>query len=249
MNLEYYTRVFTPDIYPQLLEATADLSWLLSRGYTSTASIKLVGDRYQLSKSLREAVKRAGCSTMSSQSRAEREITSDLMAGATVWIDGFNLLITIERALRGDPVLICRDGVVRDIAGVHGTYRRGHNTIEAFELLSQVLRSLGVNRIKWFFDRPVSNSGKMAKIASSYGQADVVNDPDQDLINAPPEVVIISGDGIILERCTRWYNLGIIALTHEHMNLHQAGSLISNEGMMCAKTTHPVPWMIDLSKS
>ena len=248
MNLEHYQRVFTPDTYTLLQEATSDLSWLLSRDYTLTASLKLVGDRYRLSKTLREAVKRTACSSSSHQSRGAREVSANELKGSTVWIDGFNVLITVERALRGDPVLICRDGVARDIAGVHGTYRRGRNTIDAFDMLTNTLRDLEVAQVKWFFDRPVSNSGRVAECARGYGEAEVVNDPDQDLINAPSEVIVISGDGIILERCTRWYNLVVDVLmrlegyTHHGMSYHTSDAVRQSETI-----SHSVPWVIDLS--
>ena len=237
MNLEYYERVFTPQSYPLLIEATADFSWMLSRGYTSTSSLKMVGDRYRLNKTLREAVKRAGGSSSSIHARAEREVDAEALRGAMVWVDGFNLLITFERALRGDPILLCQDGVARDIAGVHGTYRRGGQTIAAFKLISKVLSALEVMRVRWLFDRPISNSGRVAEMAREYGEAEVVNDPDQELINAPPEVIVISGDRVILERCTRWYNLGALALSRTDM------VSIHTDDM----STRSTPWIIDLS--
>ena len=258
MNREHYARVFTPEVYPRLLEATEDLSWMLSRGYTTTASLKMVGDRYKLNKTLREAVKRSGCSLRSHQLRGARRVDEIALRGSAVWIDGFNLLITIERALRGDPVLICQDGVIRDIAGVHGTYRRGRHTLTAFELMYLTLEALGVSQVKWFFDRPVSNSGRVAELARGFGDAEVVNDPDQDLINAPDDVIVISGDGLILERCTGWYNLGRVALTslrihprggmtmpiqHHREARHEWASVISSGG-----DAHESTWFIDLSR-
>ena len=38
-----------------LRQATADLSWLLSRGYAQTGSLQLVGDRYSLRERQRNA--------------------------------------------------------------------------------------------------------------------------------------------------------------------------------------------------
>src|SRR4051794_12700876 len=39
---------FSSEARPDLAQATADLSWLLSRGYAEPSSLKLVGDRYRL---------------------------------------------------------------------------------------------------------------------------------------------------------------------------------------------------------
>jgi hypothetical protein len=40
--------LFGSEALPQLQSAVVDLSWLLSRGYASTSSLKIVGDRYPL---------------------------------------------------------------------------------------------------------------------------------------------------------------------------------------------------------
>ena len=41
-------RLFAPEVWPLLREATADLCWLLSRGYADKSALRLVGDRYEL---------------------------------------------------------------------------------------------------------------------------------------------------------------------------------------------------------
>src|SRR6266404_1471952 len=43
-------------------------------------------------------------------------------------IDGFNLILTLESALGGGVMLVGRDGCYRDMASVHGTYRRVEET-------------------------------------------------------------------------------------------------------------------------
>ena len=40
--------LFAPSVWPVLREAVADYCWLLSHGYASNSSLKLVGDRYEL---------------------------------------------------------------------------------------------------------------------------------------------------------------------------------------------------------
>jgi hypothetical protein len=41
-------RLFAPQWIPILCQAVEELSWLLTRGYPSTSTLKLVGDRYAL---------------------------------------------------------------------------------------------------------------------------------------------------------------------------------------------------------
>ena len=213
MNQKQYQKYFTSQAQKDLLLAVSDLSWLLTKGYALESSLKLVGDRFKLTREVRKALKRGACSNQSLEHRKQTQSTLTSLRGCTVWIDGFNLLITLERALRGDPILLCRDGVIRDVAGVHGTYRKGKHTLNAFELIIRTLHSLEVEKIKWFFDQPVSNSGQVAQLARQYKtEAEVVRDPDFNLIHAPPNVLVISGDGLILERCTSWFNLAPLAL-------------------------------------
>ena len=51
--------LFAPERIEDLRRAVGDLSWLLSRGYAPTSSLKIVGDRYDLAQRQRTAVARA----------------------------------------------------------------------------------------------------------------------------------------------------------------------------------------------
>ena len=252
MNQEQYQKHFTPYVQSQLYQATYHLSWLLSHGYAIDSSLKLVGDRFRFHQEIRKALKRASCSAFAFQKRRENQVDVDALRNQTVWIDGFNLLITIERALRGDPVLKCQDGVIRDIAGIHGTYRKGNHTQNACSLIMSMLELYQVNTVRWLFDRPISNSGKMAHfIRQTYQggplhcEVDVVQNPDLDLIHAPDDFIILSGDGWILENCTHWYNLTLDlfqpnSLCKEFLNHFYFESERS-------PSWHKSLWLIDLS--
>ena len=67
-------RHFRQDVVPTLRTATADLSWLLGRGYAEQAALKLVGDRFQLAKRQRHAVVRAACTDAERDQRAENRL-------------------------------------------------------------------------------------------------------------------------------------------------------------------------------
>src|SRR5687768_8539447 len=96
--------LFAADQLSALQTATGDLCWLLSRSYASAASLKLVGDRYQLAARQRVAVARCACSDQERVSRRSREATVAEAAGRTLWLDGYNVLTTIEAALAGGVV-------------------------------------------------------------------------------------------------------------------------------------------------
>ncbi|MFO0954084.1 MAG: DUF434 domain-containing protein [Isosphaeraceae bacterium] len=205
---------FAPDVRPALRGAVDELSWLLERGYTPVASLKLVGDHWSLTERQRMAVLRSSCgdSALSRRQAHRVEPASVAQSGGTLQIDAFNVLTTVEAALGGAVVLVGRDGCLRDIAGVHGTYRKVEETLPALRLVGETLERLGVACCTWLLDRPVSNSGRlraaMEVVAAERGwvwQIELVDNPDP-ILAASPEVVA-TADSVILDRCERWLNL------------------------------------------
>lgn len=204
--------LFAASQLPALRAATSDLSWLLERGYVIQSALKLTGDRYALTARQRAAVSRCACPHSVASERMRRMQPSAALAGAELAIDGFNVLTTLEVALSGGVVLIGRDAVMRDIAGVHGSYRSVEETIPALLLLRDVLNALGVGRCEWLLDAPVSNSGRLCStivnVAAEHGapwSARAVPDPDRILASSPS--VVASADGQVLDAAARSVNL------------------------------------------
>src|SRR6478609_1672569 len=128
---------FGPESLAALKAAVSDLSWLLSRGYAPPSALKLVGDRHRLVERQRAAVLRSACSDAALAARRSRELDPAALRGRPLRIDGFNLILTLESALGGGVVLGGRDGCYRDMASVHGTYRRVEETRPALELAAR----------------------------------------------------------------------------------------------------------------
>ena len=154
-------KIFAADHLPKLAAALKDYCWLLSKGYTPNASMKLVGDRFQLVDRQRLLVTRCACSDAQRENRQAKELQPGDLTGHTLHIDGFNLLITLESALSNGFVFAGVDGCLRDMASIHGTYRRVSETRAAIELVGQYLSSLDVATTCWWLDQPVSNSGRL----------------------------------------------------------------------------------------
>lgn len=206
------SRLFGPAALPLLREATADLSWLLSRGYAPSGALKLVGDRYQLDARQRMAVGRAACSDAERASRHDRQLSLAALAGQVLALDGYNVLTTVEAALAGGVILHARDETFRDLASMHNSFRRVAETRPALLLLGQTLQHHGVSRCRWYLDRPVSNSGRlkhlMQEVAASAGwpwEVELVNSPDGALVAAGCPVA--TADSAVLDRCAQWVNL------------------------------------------
>jgi hypothetical protein len=74
------------------------------------------------------------------------------LTGRLLLIDGYNLLITVEAALAGGVVLRARDGTYRDMASVHGTFRKVQETLPAIELIGLLLARHGATQCTWYLD-------------------------------------------------------------------------------------------------
>jgi hypothetical protein len=110
-------KAFADDHLDALRRAAVDYCWLLSRGYADKSALKLVGDRFGLTTRQRLAVMRCSCSDRAVLERRAGQVERSALKGAELWIDGYNLLTTVESALAGGVILVGRDGCYRDLAG------------------------------------------------------------------------------------------------------------------------------------
>ena len=205
--------LFAATALPTLTRAVDDYSWLLGRDYPLDAALKLVGDRYQLLARQRDAVSRVACSDAARTRRRARQLGPGHVAGRALAIDGLNAIITLEVALGGGLGLIGRDGARRDLASVHGTYRRVLETPRAIELLLDGLLACEPARVEWYLDRPVSNSGKLAsvlrqRLAERAPSWTVTLLDDVDRHVSQPARVAVSADSAVIEAAEAWFDLG-----------------------------------------
>ncbi len=205
-------RLFAADQVPALRSAVHDLSWLLTRGYAERSSLKMVGDRFRLRQRQRTAVMRCACGDIALGGRTARQLAQGSVSGQTIHLDGYNVLTTVEAALAGGVLLLARDGCLRDMASMHGHYRKVEETVQAVRLVGLALEELGVTESTWYLDAPVSNSGRLARLiedaAADPGirwRVDLVPDPDPVL--AVSTEVVATADSVILDSDIRWFNL------------------------------------------
>jgi len=192
--------------------ATAELSWLLTRGYASKSAVKLVGDRHDLTERQRLAVSRAACRDESRERRATRCLRLEEVEGERLIVDGFNLIITTEAALGGGVILLCRDGCLRDLSSVHGSYRAVTETERALNLIGGELAAWRPAAVMWLLDKPISNSGRLAErirnLAAERGwpwSVELVFNPDREI--AASTHVAVTSDSNVLDGAARWVNV------------------------------------------
>lgn len=192
--------------------ALTDYCLLLSKGYAQKSSLKLVGDRFSLTQRQRLAVMRSACSDEQLERRSSRQIEIAELKNQPIDIDGYNILITVEAAMSGGLIFKGRDGCYRDLASIHGTYRKVSETIPALELIGGFLKEISAAKTLWLLDSPVSNSGRLKMLIEELArdnswnwQVELATSPDARLIKT--ERIVASSDSVVLDRCSRWVNL------------------------------------------
>ena len=224
------TRLFAATAVEDLRTALADFSMLLTKGYADKSTLKLVGDKFSLTQRQRLAIMRSACSNQQLDLRKQRQVKVADLAHKPLVIDGYNVLITVEAAMSGAVVFKGRDGCYRDLAGIHGTYRKVTETIPAIELIGEFLKDKSVSESLWLLDSPVSNSGRLKKLIGELAQkkgwkldVELLPSPDAELIKT--DNIIVSSDSVVLDGCQKWVNL--------------AGAIIEEK--------LPDTWLLDLS--
>lgn len=200
---------FDPAHWPTLRAAVDDLSWLMERSYAIDGALKLVGDRYQLHGRQRLAARRVACSEHDRQQRALRRQPLAHAAGRILWIDGFNLLITLATAQRGGMLLVGRDGALRDLASSHRLVLR---TAEMLGPIADLLATAPPSEVRWILDRPVSNSDRVGQMIVAFATEHALPwsyqleyNPDTFLIAQGGPAV--TSDAMILDAPIPWVDL------------------------------------------
>lgn len=198
---------FEPERLARLRRAVFELSWLLQRRYAAGAAALLVGNRYELTERERMALMRAA----NTDEPRVAPLPFEALAGRTLAIDGFNLLIALETWLGGGILLRAVDGCYRDLANMRGNYRLKIETEGAITLAGELFARAGVAEAHWIFDRPVSNSGRLVTLirtmADAHGWAMHAKTADgvDGRLKASRDVVV-TADSEILNHCKAWFD-------------------------------------------
>ncbi|MFH1718590.1 MAG: DUF434 domain-containing protein [Planctomycetota bacterium] len=212
--------LFAPDKIGDLRSALADFSLLLTKGYADKSALKLVGDRFSLTDRQRLAVMRSACSDRQLDRRNRHRIEPEDIASRSVAIDGYNVLITVEAAMSDGVIFKGRDGCFRDLASIHGTYRKVTETIPALRLIGEFLHEIGSGPALWLLDSPVSNSGRLKTLIGELArenrwdwEIELLPSPDAELKKT--SLVVSSSDSVVLDSCKSWVNLAAEIITQK----------------------------------
>ncbi len=194
-----------------LFKAAQDMRYLLAQGYPKVQALTWVGNRYQLSKTQRELLNRGIVAPLVALRRSQKKAGLWRLQKAVLGIDGHNVLITIESALKGKQLLLANDGFVRDISGVSSSYRTTNFTWKALEMIFVLFSIYKPFCTDWYFDAPLSHSGllahKVKKMLEAHrftGKSQAVAVPEKFLRNYD---LIATSDSALIDICAEVIDL------------------------------------------
>jgi len=203
-------------------EAAWDLRYLLNRGYPRSASLTLVGNRHGLTADQRHLLHRGIFASATALARRAKRRALRQAAPERLGIDGHNVLITLECALRGLPLILADDGFLRDIGSVSRRYRPTVHTESALGLLAQYLARQPPIWVSVLYDAPLSRSGDLAartqellRASGLAAEARAVAVPETELVTFPG--LVCTSDTGLIDRLPQVADLaGEIILSRDH---------------------------------
>jgi hypothetical protein len=145
-----------------LLLAARDFRFLLAHGYPRQSSLTLVGNRYALTAASRQLLHRGVFAPVVAVQRRQKLHRLRDLADRPLALDGHNVLITLESALQGIPVVAADDGFIRDIGQVSHSFRITSFTEQVLQRLGRYLAAHDVGPVQVWYDQPMSHSGDLA---------------------------------------------------------------------------------------
>ena len=215
----------------KLQEAAYDLRFLLNRSYRKKGALQFVANKYLLNKDERNYLARSICSDLISKERKEKIIDISQIEGRFLLVDGYNVLITVESLYNEDydSIVLCDDGIIRDLNAVFGKYKLTNVTEMALNKILALISSYGPSCTCFFFDSPVSFSGKLAnitkKIMEEYnvpGNVCLSKMVDTEIMRLSnlKKCIVATGDSVIIDKVDRVVDIPryILDLNRDNLN-------------------------------
>ncbi len=173
-----------------LQPAAQDFRYLLNRGYPREASLTLVGNRYDLEAAARQILHRGVFAGPVAAARKAKLWSLADLAGQPLAVDGHNVLITLESALKGLTLVAADDGFIRDVAQLSRAYRDSPATAQALALLAAFVSRHHPGPLTILYDAPMKRSGELARKTREiftaqglYAETRAVPVPERELLD------------------------------------------------------------------
>lgn len=200
-------------------QAAEEYLWILSRGYPQSPALKLVGDKFKLSRDMRQVLYRGV--VPAAQAKLRYEKIGTIGEGDLVLVDTYNVLFTVNNYLLGKPLFISNDGLLRDAGEMRGRIINKPQFSRSVSLMLEVLQMWSGASYIHYLDEPVSHSGRLSiELCKDMvqmgieGDAFTVRSPDQMLRQEKSDAICTSDGGIIDQYQGRVIDLPRYLLQH-----------------------------------
>lgn len=211
-NPIHQSMIFTENFH----QSIEDYTHLLNKKYPEKAIHELVSTRYSLSHFERSILYRGITTIEKAEKRKGKLIpieqwnpgTLEPWNNKTLHIDLFNVLYTLAAYLRGFPVFISNDSLLRDASESHGIGEWEVHLVKGLELLMTYLDGLKLKKAIFYVDNPLEHYQvileKLKALANCIKpEIKIIVDPSPDhLIREAKEGIISSSDSTIIDKST-----------------------------------------------
>lgn len=195
-----------------LRSAARDFRFLLGRGYPRKSALSFVGNHFQLHQGERDLLYRGVFTRKQSIVRRAKMVCVKEIKGEKLIIDGHNVLITLESAIKRRPLLLANDNFVRDISRIFRRFRPTDRTKAAWALVEGLLSDYPPYYVTVLLDAPLPKSGELAarirqwmKYSKIKGDVTTAARPESSLLAL--EGIKASADSVIIDRSTKVFDL------------------------------------------
>lgn len=196
----------------RLKPAARDFRYLLNRGYSRKSALLFIGNHFQLSQEERDLLYRGVFTKKQSMARCAKMVNVRAIKGEKLIIDGHNVLITLESAIKCGQLLLADDNFVRDISRIFRRFRPTDRTKTAWIHIERLLLDYRPADVTVLLDAPIPRSGELAarirkwmKKAKIKGNVITVARPESSLLAL--EGIKASADSVIIDRSTKVFDL------------------------------------------
>lgn len=207
-------------------DAAYDLRFLLDRGYKKKNAVTFVANKYLLDNKQRNFLVRSIFSKTRSDERKRRIVDIHEIANKPLFIDGYNVLITVESILTDDAeaIILCDDGVLRDVNAIFGKYKFSWMTEKALNEIISILKKYNPSSVNFFFDSPVSFSGKLAELTKKImdvheieGEVKLSKIVDYELVKAANDTggIVATSDSVMIDKVQKIVDIPFYILNNQ----------------------------------
>jgi hypothetical protein len=136
-------------------KAANDYFYLTQKGYPPRGFIQLVGNRYGLTSHERTMLYRGIAPENIAKKRRQKIISIEAASNQELFIDGFNVILTISSYLQGLQLFLSNDGFLRDTSMMRGKIQMTGKIRESVKLIFEFLDKNSIGKANFFLDKNV----------------------------------------------------------------------------------------------